>query len=185
MAEELWRTDLEPTVNGILTGNEPLTFAAHAAVYSKIFNYVAEGKAKGTSEASQAQIYTQVQNFLDEHTKRISAAAPTSDDGELASYYDTEWDHFSSGTAVLNRLLNYLNRHYVLRKRAEGHLNVVTIRNLALGSWRENVLDSLGPRLERIGPNKEQIESIRIQLNSEDLLDDKFKELRITSPQPA
>ncbi|KAK7056089.1 CULLIN-2 domain-containing protein [Favolaschia claudopus] len=185
MAEELWRTDLEPTVAGILTGNEPLTFAAHAAVYSKIFNYVAEGKAKGSSEESQAQIYTQVQTFLDEHTKRIASAAPTSDDGELATYYDTEWDRFSSGAAVLHRLLNYLNRHYVFRKRAEGHLNIVTIRNLALGSWRENVFEPLSPRLEKASPNQEQVESIRNRLNSEELLDDKFKEMRITSPQPA
>jgi hypothetical protein len=84
------------------------------------------------------------------------------------SYYDTQWGHFSRGVDVVDRLLDYLNKHYGRRKHAEGNKDVMTVKNvrpesfrmrgptiyghqLALCSWKENVLESLAPRLGGTG----------------------------------
>jgi hypothetical protein len=82
---------------------------------------------------------------------------------ELPTYYDTQWGHFSRGVDVVDRLLDYLNKHYGRRKHGEGNKDVMTVKNvrpeyfrmrgptidghqLALRSWKENVLESLAPR---------------------------------------
>ncbi|KAJ7355215.1 hypothetical protein DFH08DRAFT_803263 [Mycena albidolilacea] len=56
-------------------------------------------------------------------------AAPN-DDTELPTYYDTQWGHFSRGVNVVDRLLDYLNKHYNRRKHGEGNKDVMTVKNL-------------------------------------------------------
>jgi hypothetical protein len=75
-----------------------------------------------------------------------------------------QWGHFSSGVNVVDRLLDYLNKHYGRRRHGEGNKDVMTVKNvrpesfrmrgptidghqLALHSWKENELESLSPRL--------------------------------------
>jgi hypothetical protein len=63
------------------------------------------------------------------HTSVNTQAAPT-DNSALPEYYDAEWARFSPGVKLANRLLDFTNRHYVKRVRDEGHLDILTVRNV-------------------------------------------------------
>lgn len=87
---------------------------------------------------------------------------------------------------VFDRLLDYLNKHYGRRKHGEGNKNVMTVKNvcpesfrmrgptidghqLALRSWKENVLESLAPRLGGTEAGKECLEKTQNILAAEEL----------------
>jgi len=184
-AQELWKTDLEPRITQILTGSEPVTYATHSAVYSAGYTFITMGKGKGKHDNNDncKYLYAQVQPFFTEYTRRIREAAP-SDNPALPSYYDAEWDRFSRGVGIVDRLLDYLNKHYVNRLRAEGQTTVLTVRNLAFNSWKTNVFDALSPRLENTDTDKARIETIRQLFASEgELKADKLKDMRFEIAQ--
>ncbi|KAJ6574579.1 hypothetical protein B0H19DRAFT_605214 [Mycena capillaripes] len=167
-AQELWKTDLEPRITQILTGNEPLTYATHSAVYSAGYDLILKGKGKGQNNNNNncKYLYAQVQSFFAEYTQRIRGAAP-SDGSALSAYYDAEWDRFSRGVGIVDRLLDYLNKHYVNRLRAEGQTTVLTVRNLAFHNWKKNVFEALSSHLANTDTGKARIETIRQLFASE------------------
>ncbi|KAJ6574573.1 hypothetical protein B0H19DRAFT_1371570 [Mycena capillaripes] len=185
-AQELWKTDLEPRITQILTGSEPLTYAAHSAVYSAGYNFILKGKGKGQNNNNDncKYLYAQVQSFFAEYTQRIREvrtlrgfhilltyrdplqAAPN-DGSELPAYYDAEWDRFSRGVGIVDRLLDYLNKHHVNRLRAEGQTTALTVRSLAFNNWKANVFEALSPRLANTDSDKARIETIRQLFASE------------------
>ncbi|KAJ7677544.1 Cullin repeat-like-containing domain protein [Mycena rosella] len=154
-AQEVWETDLKPNIIQILTGSEPLTYATYSTVYSTGLNFILKGKGKRKIDNNDncKYLYAQVEPFFAEYTGSICAAAP-SNDSALPAYYDVEWDRFSGGTSIVDRLLDYLNKHYVSRLRAEGKTGLQTIRNVAFNSWKTNVFDALSPRLENTDAGK-------------------------------
>ncbi|KAF8172942.1 hypothetical protein K438DRAFT_170779 [Mycena galopus ATCC 62051] len=128
-AQELWKTDLEPTAIQILTESEPLSFAAHAAAYSATFNFITRVKTDGRGRvADSSDLYAQVKLFFTQYTSGIAAAAPT-EDGTLPEYYDSEWDRFSRGARGVERLLHYLNRRSVGAERSEGRKTIRNVRD--------------------------------------------------------
>ncbi|KAF7349851.1 CULLIN-2 domain-containing protein [Mycena venus] len=175
-AQDLWNTKLEPPVLQILTGSEPITYATHTAVYSAGYNYILAGKGNNNN---CRDLYASVKLFFSDYTQRISAKA-SSDDSSLPAYYDAEWDRFSRGVEIVNRLLDYLNRHYVNRERDEGKKAIITVRNLAFVSWKTNVFESLLPRLENTEEaDKTQLETIRQCFASEELKADSIKNMHV------
>ncbi|KAJ7802379.1 hypothetical protein B0H14DRAFT_2892524 [Mycena olivaceomarginata] len=112
-------------------------------------------------------LYAEVESFFTGYTNEINAAAPN-DDMELPTYYDIQWGHFSRGVDVVDRLLDYLNKHYGRRKHGEGNKDVMTVKNLALRSWKENVLESLAPRLGGTEAGKACLEETRNILAAEE-----------------
>ncbi|KAJ7858255.1 hypothetical protein B0H14DRAFT_2749291 [Mycena olivaceomarginata] len=74
-------------------------------------------------------LYAEVESFFTGYTNEINATAPN-DDMELPTYYDIQWGHFSRGVDVVDRLLDYLNKHYGRRKHGEGNKDVMTVKNL-------------------------------------------------------
>jgi cullin 1 len=52
----------------------------------------------------------------------------------LLKYYAGEWDRYTTGVNYVNRLFNYLNRHWVKRERNEGQgvYPVYTVRHFPL-----------------------------------------------------
>ncbi|KAJ7087006.1 hypothetical protein C8R44DRAFT_820560 [Mycena epipterygia] len=177
-AQELWETDLEPNIIQILTGSEPLTYATYSAVYSTGLNFIMKGKGKRKIHNNDhcKYLYAQVEPFFAKYTERIRAAAP-SNDSALTAYYDAEWDHFSDGAGIVGRLLDYLNKHYVGRLRAEGKTGL-TVRNVAFNSWKTNVFDALSPRLENTDAGKLRIGMIQQLFASEELKSESLKDMR-------
>ncbi|KAK7056045.1 CULLIN-2 domain-containing protein [Favolaschia claudopus] len=172
MAQEIWNSEIVPKIVQVLSSSTPLTFAEHSAAYTAVYRCVTDARAHETCR----ELHTLTGNFFAEHTKSIVTGAP-GNDAELTAYYDTEWDRFSKGVKVVDRLMNQLNRHYVRRVRDEGNKGIFTVRNLAFKSWKSNVFDALSPRLE--GVEKTRVDAVRELLTSEDLLDEKLQGMRL------
>ncbi|KAJ7919263.1 Cullin repeat-like-containing domain protein [Mycena leptocephala] len=178
-AQEVWETDLKPNIIQILTGSEPLTYATYSEVYSAGLNFILKGKGKRKIDNNDncKYLYAQVEPFFAEYAGNIRAAAP-SNDSALPAYYDAEWDRFSRCAGIIDRLLDYLNKHYVNRLRAEGKTGFPTVRDVAFNSWKTNVFDALSPRLENTDAGKVRTEMIQQFFESAELKSESLKDMR-------
>lgn len=68
---------------------------------------------------------------------------------ELVKFYISSWEAFSVGTKYNAGVLNYMTRHYVCRRRDEGHTNVYPMRQLHFLLWKAHVLDVITADLKK------------------------------------
>jgi hypothetical protein len=45
----------------------------------------------------------------------------------LLQFYAKEWDQYTSGANYVNKLFNYLNKHWVKREKDEGRKEIYTV----------------------------------------------------------
>lgn len=48
-------------------------------------------------------------------------------DIELLKYYAKQWERYTTGATYVNKLFNYLNKHWVKREKDEGRKEVYTV----------------------------------------------------------
>ncbi|KAM0242970.1 hypothetical protein ACHAP5_007081 [Fusarium lateritium] len=65
------------------------------------------------------------------------------DNSLLLEAYLAEWDRYAAAAKRLNRLLDLINRHYVLRNIDEGKEGIYKIRTLHFVQWRAHVWEKI------------------------------------------
>ncbi|KAJ7633314.1 Cullin repeat-like-containing domain protein [Mycena polygramma] len=167
---QIWKDKLEPAVICLLRG-EPLP-EAYTVLYTTIYNVCTTGPRV------DRHLYTEVVAFFATYTAQIHGAAPD-DDAAVPYYYDTQWDTFSRGVVVVDRLFAYLNRDYVKRETDVGK-DVKTIREVALDQWKTNVFEPMAPRLEEVlGTDLPRIAAIRAKFSFENVTAEDFAAMRV------
>jgi cullin 1 len=53
-------------------------------------------------------------------------------DIELIRFYAKEWNRYTEGAGYVNKLFNYLNKHWVKREKDEGRKEVYTVYTVGL-----------------------------------------------------
>lgn len=48
-------------------------------------------------------------------------------DLELLKFYARQWDRYTTGANYVNKMFNYLNKHWVKREKDEGRKEVYTV----------------------------------------------------------
>jgi len=177
-ATRLWKDKLEPGVTVVLRGGQPLTYEAHSAMYTVVYDCVTSTKHMKNPMRDPGILHTLLSDFLAAHTTEICAGAPE-DDIRLPAYYDTQWDVFSHACATLDRLFACLNKYYVGRLRAEGQKSVLPAGKLGMTHWKTNVFDVLTPRLATALGETAKLDAVRSLLASDNLAAANFKEMRL------
>ncbi|EPQ61115.1 hypothetical protein GLOTRDRAFT_124844 [Gloeophyllum trabeum ATCC 11539] len=102
--------------------------AYHMGVHTAVYNYFtnksteaqynpppARGdKGKGTSAVSGMDLYHQLDDYFGATAREVLLGTPH-DDSTLVHYLIPCFNRYSAGAKSINRLLNYVNRHYVKR----------------------------------------------------------------------
>ncbi|KAJ7126025.1 hypothetical protein C8R44DRAFT_118553 [Mycena epipterygia] len=127
----LWKDKLEPGVTVVLRGEQPLTYEAHSAMYTVVYDCCTSAKHVKNSMRDPGILHTLLSDFLAAHTISVCADAPE-DDTRLPAYYDMQWDVFYRACTSLDRLFACLNRYYVGRLRAEGQKTILPAGNLGM-----------------------------------------------------
>jgi hypothetical protein len=98
----------------------------HMGIHTATYNYFTVQSESGNalfrhadiasekSSASGADLYEQLDIYLTETARELFLAAPQ-DDSSLIHYIIPCFHRYSAGAQSVNRLLNYVNRHYVKR----------------------------------------------------------------------
>lgn len=94
----------------------------YSGVHSACYNYfTAQSEAASTAASSRGKapangsdIYDNLDRYFQEVCQEISLGTPE-DDSTLVHYLIPAFNRFSAGAQSANRLLNYINRHYVKR----------------------------------------------------------------------
>eukprot|EP00002_Diphylleia_rotans_P008599 TRINITY_DN1855_c0_g1_i3.p1 TRINITY_DN1855_c0_g1~~TRINITY_DN1855_c0_g1_i3.p1 ORF type:complete len:715 (-),score=131.21 TRINITY_DN1855_c0_g1_i3:235-2379(-) len=67
--------------------------------------------------------------------------------GELLSFYMKSWEQYLLGSSRIDRLYDYLNRHWVQRERGDKNLEIYDVNTLCLVSWRLHLFQAVKTRL--------------------------------------
>ncbi|KAF8238421.1 hypothetical protein L208DRAFT_1421270 [Tricholoma matsutake] len=121
---------LQPALDHIVRSpsNDPngkapaIDFGFYAGIHSACYNYfTAQSEATNsltrspdTNITSGTDIYEQLDKYFAETTRELVLGAPQ-DDTTLIQYIVPCFNRYSAGAQSANRLLNYVNRHYVKR----------------------------------------------------------------------
>lgn len=121
---------LEPALDHIIKSpvNDPngkapaIDFPLYAGIHSACYNYfTAQSEATNSASspsaknvASGTDIYHHLDKYFADAVRDIALGSPQ-DDSTLIHYIIPCFNRFSAGAQSANRLLNYVNRHYVKR----------------------------------------------------------------------
>lgn len=89
--------------------------------------------------AGPAIIYENLADFLVQRLQTVVQRLQSVDHSLLLEAYLAEWDRYAAAANRLNRLLDLINRHYVLRNIDEGNDGIYKIRTLHFVQWRAHV----------------------------------------------
>lgn len=84
-----------------------------------------------------AELYRHLNEYFVSHLTNVRLAAEELSDEPLLNYYTKEWTRYTTGAQYVDRLLQYLNRHWVKREKDEGKKNIYPVYTLALVQWRK------------------------------------------------
>ena len=103
-----------------------------------------------------ADIYRSLHTYLSEHCKDIKEVSCSSrrhwetadtqprqeseklSDLDLLKVYAKQWDQYTRGADYVNKLFNYLNKHWVRREKDEGRKEVYTVYTVDLSCLRSS-----------------------------------------------
>ena len=82
----------------------------HMGIHTAAYNYFASQSESGSSDL----LYAQLDQYMRDTARELLLGAPQ-DDSTLIHYIIPCFNRYSAGAHSVNRLLNYVNRHYVKR----------------------------------------------------------------------
>ncbi|KAJ7608010.1 hypothetical protein DFH06DRAFT_210915 [Mycena polygramma] len=172
---QIWKERLESGVTCLLRGEPPSE--AYTTLYTTQYNICTSKVPPGVPRGDRL-LYAQTVAFFAAYTTQIHAVAPD-DTAAVPYYYDTQWDAFSRGVVVVDRLFAYLNRDYVKRETDVGK-DVKTVGEVALDQWKTNVFEPMAPRLEEVlGTDSPRIAAIRAKFSFENVTAEDFAAMRV------
>ncbi|QOU21184.1 hypothetical protein BRETT_000904 [Brettanomyces bruxellensis] len=165
--EKTWK-EIEPAIHIILGDekNSPLDSRMYTQTYSKVYNYCTTASTrrppavskdhdgKGTVKLVGAELYYKLQEYLKFYLENLKQKG-----GEtFLQFYIRSWQRYLIGSTRLNDVLDYINRYWVAKERADGHREIYDILSLCLLSWRDYKFHANLPILM-----KQIMEQIRLQ----------------------
>ena len=99
------------------------------------------------------RLYDDIKELLQNHTRAISKLCEECDDESLLTEYNKHWQAYYIGAEYLEQLFSQLNDGYVQGQKSSGENergHDMKIGQLALASWRKQVIDSLCGRLTKV-----------------------------------
>ncbi|TFK76677.1 hypothetical protein BDN72DRAFT_806701 [Pluteus cervinus] len=86
----------------------------YSGIHSACYNYFTSPKFQPKPEVAGIDIYGQLDKYFSETARELMLGTPQ-DDTTLIHYIIPCFNRYSSGVQSVNRLLSYVNRHYVSR----------------------------------------------------------------------
>lgn len=96
----------------------PISAEYHISVHTNVYNYFTthDGNSKRdrSGAMSGTDLYEQLDKYYADTSRELLMGAPD-DDSMLVQYLIPCFNRYNAGASSVNRLLNYVNRHYVKR----------------------------------------------------------------------
>ncbi|KAF4453150.1 hypothetical protein F53441_4147 [Fusarium austroafricanum] len=119
---------------------------AYMDLYTAVHSLVIRAIDKDYMLAAKS-IYKDLTNLLADHLQPVAEKLEFQEDDVLLESYFAEWDQYSKAAHRVDRLMNFINRHYVKRFVDEGRRGVYPIRLLHHVQWRSQVWEKISARV--------------------------------------
>jgi cullin 1 len=130
-----------------------IPLADYMNLYSLVYNYctttraVVQGKKVTGAKFAGEELYLRLRSFLQRHLKTLCQAAETRRDDSLLNFYKKEWDRYIISMRVIDKIFQYLNRHWIKREIDDGKSEVFEVYTLSLVLWKQFLFEPLKGRL--------------------------------------
>ncbi|EPQ30308.1 uncharacterized protein PFL1_02424 [Pseudozyma flocculosa PF-1] len=169
---------LGPGIDQIMTRlREGMNNADYMKLYTLAYNHCTSSRmGSGSSDLGSlggsvgsksganlvgAELYNCLIQYFQSHLADVRKGAEGLAEEPLLKYYGAEWDRYTTGAQYVNRLLAYLNRHWVKREKDEGRKHVYTVYILALVQWKEHMFKHVQNKGRLVNALLRQIERQR------------------------
>ncbi|WWD18765.1 hypothetical protein CI109_103220 [Kwoniella shandongensis] len=124
-----------------------MSYSYYILLYTAIYDFCTQpGKpsmnafspTRGGASLQGADLYRSLHTWLSDHCKDLREESSKLSDLELLKFYARQWDRYTTGATYVNKLFNYLNKHWVRREKDEGRKEVYSVYTLALVAWKQN-----------------------------------------------
>ncbi|WVQ84971.1 hypothetical protein IAT38_007135 [Cryptococcus sp. DSM 104549] len=155
-----------------------MSYSYYILLYTAIYDFCTmPGRAgvtafspnRGGASLQGAELHKSLNNWLSAHCKAMREEAERLPDTELLKYYAKQWDRYTTGAMYVNKLFNYLNKHWVKREKDEGRKEVYTVYTLALVAWKQNFFKYFADNGETSRLTAAVLRQIQSQRNGEDV----------------
>ncbi|WVO14316.1 hypothetical protein L204_101948 [Cryptococcus depauperatus] len=155
-----------------------MSYSYYILLYTTIYDYCTNPGKVGTPAFSPirggasfhgADLHRSLHNWLSVHCRMMREEAEKLSDSELLKYYARQWDRYTTGAMYVNKLFNYLNKHWVKREKDEGRKDVYTVYTLALVSWKQNFFKYFADNGETSRLTRALLNLIQQQRSGEDM----------------
>merc|ERR1712137_692841 len=85
--------------------------------------------------------------FLEDYMHELLGNTEAYMGTDLLSYYKHEWERYTSSMGKVDRMFNYLNRHWIKREAGNSKKEVYEIYPLGLVLWRDHLFKHIKERL--------------------------------------
>ncbi|XP_065078341.1 cullin-1-like [Ochlerotatus camptorhynchus] len=164
--DEVW-ADLEAGIQQIFRRDQNIRSGRYMELYTHVYNCSVKvqrsasdwqlgqtlfsrsdsTKLADESQHSGRELYYYLTRFLEGYLEDLHSHGSDLMDDEMLLFYTKQWEDFKFSSKVLNGLCSYLNRHWQKRECEERRTNVHEIYQLALFTWRENLLKNLSKQM--------------------------------------
>lgn len=176
---------IEPSLH-IILGDEQgssLNTEMYTDTYTRVYNHCTTSTAKKTPPSTVGDsgtgvvslvggdLYMKIKEFLKNYLDSLQQKPNES----FLQFYIRSWQRYQMGAKRLNDILDYLNRYWVYKERANGHRDIYDVFSLCLLSWRDYkfhpnltiLMDELMEqiRLQRVG-STDYIKNINVAVQS-------------------
>ena len=129
-----------------------MTYSYYILLYTVIYDFCTTAakpvggfsSGRGGAQLQGADLYRSLHQYMSEHCKALRDVSwaltfiadqeadtdqecSSLSDIELLRYYAKKWETYTLGAAYVNKLFNYLNKHWVKREKDEGRKEVFTV----------------------------------------------------------
>ncbi|XP_053696563.1 cullin-1-like [Sabethes cyaneus] len=148
---ETW-TELVDDITQIYKQEQNLLPSSYIALYTKVYNYCVTAKETSAKPVMYGDrmaqwpehlLHNRLKEFLEQYLLSSLESGIGLVDVEVLRFYTKRWEEYQFSSEVLDGACGYLNRHWVMRERQEGHKDVYEVYEMALVTWRENLLKNL------------------------------------------
>lgn len=142
--EETWQA-LKAGITQIYRREPALTAQQLMNLHQLVHGYCTQpsdelGQTKQGNKLMGEELYKRLNSYLEDYLEELFENATGLDNEKLLMYYTTKWAEFRSSSKEVNKIFNYLNRHWVRRAKSERREDVHEVFKLTLIKWRDHLL---------------------------------------------
>lgn len=138
---------IQPELELILEMNDSQSVSSsiYMNCYTAVYNYCVKKTKSNISNnyknysysLTGEDFYAKLEDYLTNYVRNLKQ----NPNETFLNFYVDKWVKFINGARYMNNVFDYMNRHWVKKKRLDGRRDIFDVNTLAILKWKEEMFD--------------------------------------------